>query len=214
MTTRGHSLAIFCLLTAAACGPRGAVVMSNPLVSGAVEQNESHHRHGFNETVRGLPSRSLVTNASLTSLDSKSACFDLQLKWLSEPGSEADGEAYVDPDRLVARLEILGADYQLTRATSVERDEVTREPLVGHTNRVQQRNQLVCEGYGRHRRCFDVHEQVVVPVETGYTVMGGGGHVCFAHGGHIDTETEGLILTLSHPAEGERVAHRFAWKFE
>jgi hypothetical protein len=201
-------------LLLAGCGVRNAAVMVNPLASGVLQNNESHHRRGFDEMVHGLPERSLTSEASLASLDDRQACFDLRLRHLSEPGGERDGDAYVDLNRLVARLEVEDPeDFLLVHAETRGQVTLSHAALVGSRTAVESRDRQVCVQTPYGPQCNVVSDTYLVPVEVPYVASDGAGRVCFAHRGTITPETTLLVLELSHPAEGYEAAHRFAWRF-
>ncbi len=202
------------LLASAGCGVRNAAEMMNPLATGVLQNNASQHRRSWDEAINGLPSRSLVSEASLVSLDRRTACFDVHLRYLSEPGSERHGDAYVDVRRLVARLEIDDPEDLLLEDAHPSGDvALAHDRLVGTRTVVQTRNRETCWDTRHGRRCQTVSESYAEPVETIFIANDGAGQLCFDHRGAITEETQLLVLELAHPAEGRKAAHRFAWRF-
>jgi len=196
----------------AGCGVRGAVKMPNPLITGAVAPNEAKQHRFWYEAMNGLPYRSASTEASLVSLDTEKACFDVKLRWLYEIGAEKEDEAFVDLHKLVPKLEVLEPEKTLTKSEVRSAREIERSELVGKVTETQTEQQRVCDGAGRN--CYTVNVERKVPKDKPFTVMDSGGVVCFSHDGEIKKDTEAMILTLAVPAHQEKASHRFAWKFD
>ena len=178
-------------LAASGCVPMADIVIRNPLVANAIDQNTVVKQHAFAERTRRLPPGVMADQASLTRLGDADICFDVVMHELDA----------IDMRAVRAKLTVHGQapreQAQLWPEPPVARDYPGLVP-----NRVQLGYESYCVARAYNGVCIawntrptygTIMQPGTVPVYETRARM------CFPNGGFVSTTTEAVRLDLTVP---------------
>jgi hypothetical protein len=191
MNRISHALFVVALVAATGCGPMGDIIIRNPMVAGAVDQNNIVKQHAYAERLRGLPQGSMSDQAALTRLGNEDICFDVVMHELDP----------IDMHMVRAKLSVSGQvpreQAQLWPEQPVARDYPGLVP-----QRVQTGYETYCMTRAYNGVCLawntrPMYGTVMQPGTV--SVYETRARMCFPNGGFVTAATESIRLDLTVP---------------
>ncbi len=167
-----------------------AINMNNPIVTGVVESNRIEARQRSLEHYHQLPAHTLSNTASITELNDKRICFDLELRAI------APNDNYIDPNNW--DMGIFGkpdfSNDNGSREGLGQRRETDMQGMIGvKTTRVER----TCTKDAKGKEVCKDREVVTTVKQPGTVkVIAQPYKACFANAGYVTPNTKFLSLRL------------------
>jgi len=174
-------------LSGSACVRAPTFVMANPF-GGTLGENSIQFRDRANEGQFGLPTGTLVDEASMATASDKEVCFNLKIRTPRRDLASLKGW----------RIFLRGKPTFEDMSSLVKAQGRVDEEIVGGSVLVQsQQNQQVCDNTGY---CYTKTITISSRVPQDVKVYSTGGMVCFGNAGHMSTASQELTLHLDDPS--------------